>query len=148
MRRDLPMILIRVIVGVVFLIEGALKFVFPHELGVGHFSALGLPFPEILGPLTGTIEIGGGLAVLLNFYAGDAALVLMVVLCTAVITTKVPILLGRPFGHFPLPLLPLYGVLSFLHEARAELCMIFASLAVLIDSGLHVGRRRRWYQGN
>jgi len=148
MRRELPMILIRVIVGLVFLVEGTLKFLFPHELGVEHFAALGLPFPQILAPLSGAVEIGGGLAILLNFYAGDAALALLIVLLTAMVSTKLPILLRRPLGPFPLPVLPLYGALSFLHEARAELCMIFATLAVLIDSGLQVGRRRHWYQGN
>jgi uncharacterized membrane protein len=142
------MILIRVIVGLVFLIEGTLKFLFPRELGVEHFAVLGLPFPQILAPLTGAVEIGGGLAILLNFYAGDAALTLLIVLLTALVSTKLPILLRRPLGPFPLPVLPLYGLLSFLHEARAELCMIFATLAVLIDSGLQVGRRRHWYQGN
>jgi putative oxidoreductase len=141
------MILIRVIVGVVFLLEGALKFVHPEELGEGRFAAIGLPFPHVLAPLVGGIEIGGGAAILFNIYAGDAALVLLMVIATALVTTKFPILLGRPLGPFALAKLPHYGWLSFLHEARADLCMIFGALAVLIDSGLKVGRRRHWYQG-
>jgi hypothetical protein len=55
--------------------------------------------------------------------------------------------MGRPLGPFALVKLPHYGWLSFFHEARVDLCMIFGALAVLIDSGLRVGRRRRWYQG-
>jgi uncharacterized membrane protein YphA (DoxX/SURF4 family) len=146
MRRNLPMILIRIVVGVVFLTEGILKFAQPSELGVGLFTALGLPFPHLLAPAVGGLEISGGVAILLNFYAGDAALALLVVVTMALITTKVPILLGHPLGPFPLNKLPSYGWLSFLHEARGELCMIFGSLAVLIDSGLMIGRRRHWYQ--
>jgi putative oxidoreductase len=146
MRRDLPMILIRVIVGLVFLTEGILKFLHPGELGVGLFAALGLPFPHLLAPFVGSLEIVGGCAILLNLFAGDAALLLLLVILAALLTTKVPILLGHALGAFPLAQLPHYGWLSFLHEARAELCMIFGSLAVLIDSGLRVGRRRRWYQ--
>jgi len=146
MRRNLPMILIRIVVGVVFLTEGILKFVHPSELGVGLFTALGLPFPHLLAPVVGGLEIAGGIAILLNFYAGDAALALLVVATMALITTKVPILLGHSLGPFPLSKLPSNGWLSFLHEARGELCMIFGSMAVLIDSGLQIGRRRHWYQ--
>jgi hypothetical protein len=43
---------------------------------------------------------------------------------------------------------PHYGWLGFLHEARTDLCMVFSSLAVLIDSGLLIGRRRHWYQSS
>jgi hypothetical protein len=65
---------------------------------------------------------------------------------TALVTTKIPILLGRPLGPFPLQTLKEYGWLSFFHEARTDLCMVFGLLAILIDSGIKVGRRRRWYQ--
>jgi len=142
------MILIRVIVGLVFLTEGILKFLHPGEMGVGLFAALGLPFPHLLAPVVGGIEIAGGAAILLNFFAGDAALLLLLVILAALITTKAPILLGYPLGPFPLVALAHYGWLSFLHEARVDLCMIFGSLAVLIDSGLRVGRRRHWYQSS
>ncbi len=146
MRKDLPMILIRVIVGLVFMTEGILKFLRPDELGKGFFAGIGLPFPHVLAPLVGGIEIAGGAAILLDFYAGDAALVLLAVMIAALVTTKLPILLGRPLGPFAPVKLPSYGWLSFLHEARVDLCMIFGSLAVMIDSGLRIGRRRPWYQ--
>jgi len=140
------MILIRVMVGLVFLLEGILKFVRPEDIGAGHFAAIGLPFPEILAPLVGGVEISGGMAILLNFYAGDAALALLVVIVTALVSTKLPILLGRPVGFFTLEKLNNYGWLSFLHQARTDFCMVFGLLAVIIDSGLHMGRRRPWYQ--
>jgi uncharacterized membrane protein YphA (DoxX/SURF4 family) len=145
-RRNLPMILIRVVVGLVFLLEGILKFVRPEDLGAGRFAVIGLPYPAQLAPLVGGIEIGGGGAILLSLYAGDAALVLLVVIITALITTKFPILLGRPLGPFALPKLNNYGWLSFFHEARTDFCMVFGLLAIIIDSGIKIGRRRRWYQ--
>ncbi len=141
------MILIRVIVGLVFLVEGSLKFLRPEELGAGRFAAIGLPYAHQLGPLVGGLEIAGGAAILLNFYAGDAALAMLAVIVAALITTKFPILLGRPLGPFPLERLKEYGWLSFFHESRIELCMVFGLLAVAIDSGLRVGRKRHWYQG-
>ncbi|HEY1904051.1 MAG TPA: DoxX family protein [Terracidiphilus sp.] len=146
MRRSLPIILIRVIVGVVFVTEGILKFIHPSELGAGRFAAIGLPYAHVLAPVVGVVEIAGGLAIVLGLFAGEAALTLLVVMATALVTTKVPILLGRPFGPFALMKLSHYGVLSFLHEARLDLCMIFALLAVAIDRGIRLGRRRQWYQ--
>jgi uncharacterized membrane protein YphA (DoxX/SURF4 family) len=140
------MILIRVVVGVVFVTEGILKFMHPSELGAGRFAAIGLPDPHVLAPVVGVVEIAGGLAIMLGLFAGEAALALLVVMGTALVTTKVPILLGRPLGPFALMKLPRYGVLSFLHQARLDLCMIFALLAVAIDRGIRLGRRRQWYQ--
>ena len=145
-RRDLSMILIRVMVGLVFLLEGCLKFLRPEELGSGRFELLGLPFPHYLAPLVGVMELGGGAVILLNIYAGDAALALLVVIVTALVTTKFPILLGRPLGPFPLEKLKEYGLLSFFHQARTDFCMVLGLLAILIDSGLKVGKKRRWYQ--
>jgi uncharacterized membrane protein YphA (DoxX/SURF4 family) len=145
-RRNLSMILVRVMVGLVFLLEGILKFIRPEELGAGRFEALGMPFPHFLAPLVGGIEIGGGAAILLNLYAGDAAFALLVVIITALVATKFPILTGRPLGPFPLDKLKEYGLLSFFHQARTDFCMVFGLLAVVIDSGLKVGRKRRWYQ--
>jgi uncharacterized membrane protein YphA (DoxX/SURF4 family) len=142
MRKSLPMILIRIIVGVVFLTEGILKFVLPGELGSGRFAHIGLPFPQFLAPFVGVVEILAGAATILGFYSGDAALLLLIVIIMALITTKVPILLGRPFGHFDPPRLSHYGLLSFLHEARTDLCMLFGGLAILIDSGMKLGQKK------
>ena len=145
-RRNLPMILVRLIGGLGFLFEGVLMFMRPEELGAGRFAALGLPFPDQLAALAAGIEIAGGAAVLLNLYAGDAALVLLAVTIAAIIAAKIPILLGKPLGPFAPIKLNDYGWLSFFHEARAELCLFFSLLAIVIDSGVRVGRRRRWYQ--
>jgi uncharacterized membrane protein YphA (DoxX/SURF4 family) len=146
MRRDLPMILVRIVVGLVFLTEGALKFLLPSELGTGRFAALGLPIPNLLAPLVGGAELVGGAAILFNLYAGDAALLLLAVMVTALVTTKLPVLLGHPLGPFPLMKAPHTGWMGFLHEARTDLAMLFCLLAILIQSGLRVGRRRPWYQ--
>ncbi|MBS1802188.1 MAG: DoxX family protein [Acidobacteria bacterium] len=137
------MILIRVIVGVVFLTEGILKFVRPGELGVGRFAHIGLPWSHLLAPFVGTIEIAAGGALILNFFAGDAALLLLVVILTAIVTTKIPILLGHHLGPFGPPKLDHYGVLSFIHESRTDLAMLFGLVAILLDSGMKVSLRGR-----
>src|ERR1700756_807226 len=143
MRKNLPMILIRVIVGVVFLTEGILKFVYPGELGAGRFAHIGLPFPHFLAPFVGAVEIAAGGALILNLYAGDAALLLLIVILTAIFTTKAPILMGHHLGKFATPKLDHYGVLSFIHEARTDLSMLFGLIAILLDSGVKVSLRGR-----
>jgi putative oxidoreductase len=146
MRQRLPMILVRIMVGLVFLTEGVLKFVHPHELGSGRFAAIGFPLPQFLAPLVGVVEIVAGAAVMLNFLAGDAALLLLAVIVTAIVSTKIPILLGRPLGPFEPAKVAHTGWLGFLHEARTDLCMLLGTVAILIDSGVRAGRRQKWYQ--
>lgn len=143
MRKNLPMILIRVIVGAIFLTEGILKFLRPGELGVGRFAHIGLPWPHVLAPLVGAVEIASGAALILGFFAGDAALLLLIVILTAIATTKVPILLGHHLGPFAPPKLDRYGVLSFIHEARTDLAMLFGLVAILLDSGMRFSLRGR-----
>ncbi|HEY3625298.1 MAG TPA: DoxX family protein [Terracidiphilus sp.] len=141
------MILIRIIVAVVFLTEGILKLAYPGEYGAGRFAHIGIMYPHAMGPLVGVVEIIAGAAVLANFYAGDAALVLLAVIIAAIVTTKLPILLGRPLGPFALAKnVSRFGILGFLHEARTDLAMLFSLLAIAIDSGVRGGRATRWYQ--
>ena len=89
------------------------------------------------------VEIAAGGALILNFFAGDAALLLLIVILTAIVTTKVPILLGHPLGSFAPPKLEHYGVLSFIHEARTDLAMLFGLVAILLDSGMRISLKGR-----
>jgi len=143
MRKNLSMMLVRVIVGVVFLTEGILKFLRPSELGVGRFAHIGLPYPHLLAPVVGAVEIAGGAALIFNFFAGDAALLLLLVILTAIFTTKVPILTGHHLGPFGPPKLDRYGILTFIHEARTDLAMLFGLIAILLDSGMRISLRGR-----
>jgi uncharacterized membrane protein YphA (DoxX/SURF4 family) len=147
MRRNFPLLLVRIIVGIVFLTEGILKFMLPDELGAGRFAHIGLPVPQVLAPVVGIVEIISGAAVILNLYTGEAALLLLCVIITALITTKVPILLGHPLGRFGVPKSATHtGLFGFLHEARTDLAMLFSLAAILFDSGMHVVRPREWWQ--
>jgi uncharacterized membrane protein YphA (DoxX/SURF4 family) len=134
MNKNLPLLLIRIIAGVIFLSEGILKFVYPAELGSGRFAHIGLPMPHLLAPFVAGVEIAAGAALILNAYAGAAAVLLLCVIVTALITTKLPILLGHGFGPFGIPKnTPHTGFLGFLHEARTDLAMLFSLTAILVD---------------
>lgn len=90
-------ILIRLLVGAGFLSEGIQKFLFPDQLGAGRFLKIGLPSPEILGPLVGGFEILSGSLVLIGLLTRLAAIPLLVIMAVALTTTKWPILVSEGF---------------------------------------------------
>jgi len=49
-------VVIRLMVGVVFLSEGIQDFLFPAGLGAGRFERIGIPIPAITGPFVGVVE--------------------------------------------------------------------------------------------
>jgi len=50
-RTSKAVLLIRVLVGWVFLSEGIQKFLFPDSLGVGRFVKIGIPSPQVMASL-------------------------------------------------------------------------------------------------
>jgi uncharacterized membrane protein YphA (DoxX/SURF4 family) len=125
-------IFIRVMVGAVFLSEGIQKFLFPAHVGAGRFGGIGLPEPELLALLVGTVEILCGTLVLLGWFARLATLPLLGVMAGALVTTKLPILLGRDLGPFRVRDLPYYGFWGFAHESRTDFAMVMGLLFLLI----------------
>src|SRR5215213_9943621 len=85
-------ILIRLMVGFVFLSEGIQKFLFAEELGSGRFTKIGLPNPDFLGPFVGTFEIVCGLLVLIGLLTRFAAIPLIIIMLVAIATTKAEVL--------------------------------------------------------
>lgn len=124
--------LIRLMVGGVFLSEGIQKFLYPAELAAGRFAKIGLPAPEVLGPFVGGVEIVCGSLVLVGLLTRLAAVPLIVTMCVAMITIKVPILMGQEMWGFSLRPLPHYGFWPMLHEARNDLCMLLGATFLLV----------------
>ena len=112
-------VLVRLIVGAVFLSEGIQKFLFPAELGVGRFAKIGLPSPELLAPFVGTFEITCGLLVLLGLFTRLAAVPLIIVMLVAISTTKIPKLMDKGFW-------------TMAHEARTDWSMLLGSAFLLL----------------
>lgn len=116
---DRSLILIRILVGFVFLSEGLQKWLFPAARGAGRFAKIGLPAPELLGYLVGSLETLCGLLVLLGLLTRLAVLPLLGIMLVALLSTKLPILLEKGFWELA-------------HEARTDLCMVLGSLYLLI----------------
>jgi putative oxidoreductase len=127
-------ILIRLLVGlVVFVPEGIQKLAFPDVLGAGRFARIGIPYPDAVAPFVGVVEIVCGALIVLGLLTRLAAIPLIVIMIVALLSTKIPILLGQDFWMFHLPKLARYGVWSMLHEARADLTMLLGCLYLLIE---------------
>ncbi len=127
-----PVVLIRLMVGLVFLVEGMLKFLYPEELGAGRFEKIGIPAPGLMGPFVGAVEIVCGALLILGLLTRLAAIPLFINIAVAIISTKIPILLGHGILGFKLPKAPHYGWLSMIHEGRADFSMLLALLFLLI----------------
>jgi uncharacterized membrane protein YphA (DoxX/SURF4 family) len=124
-------ILIRLMVGGVFLLEGVLKFLYPAALGAGRFAKIGIPFPHVMGPFVSEVEIVCGALVLVGLLTRLAAVPLLINISVAILSTKIPILLGRGFWTFTLPDLPRYGFLSMLHEARTDFSLVLGLIFLI-----------------
>jgi putative oxidoreductase len=124
-------VFVRILVGGVFLTEGILKFLQADELGAGRFARIGIPVPQVMGPFVGVVEIVCGSLVLVGLLTRLAAVPLLINISVALLSTKVPVLLGHGFWLFTLPKAPRYGLLSMLHEARNDFCMFFGLLFLL-----------------
>jgi putative oxidoreductase len=127
-------ILVRLIVGlVVFLPEGIQKLAFPQILGAGRFANIGISYPDLMGPFVGVVETICGALIIVGLFTRLAAIPLIVIMVVAIVSTKVPILLGHEFLIFHLPKLARYGFWSMAHEARDDFCMLLGSIYLLIE---------------
>ena len=118
-KKPLAFLLIRMIVGFVFLSEGVQKFLFSDSLGVGRFIKIGIPAPGITAPFVGVVEIVCGALLLVGLFTRLAAIPLIIDMLVAIATTKIPILLEKGFW-------------TMAHEARVDWCMLLGSIVLLI----------------
>jgi uncharacterized membrane protein YphA (DoxX/SURF4 family) len=112
-------ILVRILVGWVFLSEGIQKFLFPTALGVGRFVKIGIPDPQFFGPFVGVVEVVCGTLLILGLLTRLAAIPLLVDITVAILTTKIPMLQKSGFW-------------AAMHESRTDICMWLGSLFLLI----------------
>jgi putative oxidoreductase len=118
---------------VVFFPEGIQKLLSPEILGAGRFLRIGIPYPDIMAPFVGVVETVCGALIIIGLFTRLAALPLIVIMIVAIVSTKMPILLGHDFWIFHLPKLPRYGFWSMAHEARADFCMLLGAFYLLIE---------------
>ncbi len=115
-------LLIRILVGWVFLSEGIQKFLFPDALGVGRFVKIGIPWPQVMAPFVGVVEIVCGVLLLVGLITRLASVPLLIDICVALYSTKIVTLAKN-------------GLWSTLHEARTDVSMLLGLIFLLLVGG-------------
>lgn len=116
-------LLVRTVVGAVFLLEGILKFLNPQELGVGRFIKIGIPFPSFFAPFDGVFEIGCGILLVLGLLTRLAAIPMIINMIVAITSSKIPLLLHEGFWKAA-------------HEARLDFSMLLGcTFFLLVGAG-------------
>ena len=110
-------VLVRLLVGAVFLSEGIQKFLFPAALGAGRFAKIGIQFSA---PFVGVVEILFGAMIVVGLLTRLAAIPLLIDISVAILTTKVLMLSHQ--GFWPMA-----------HEARVDFCMLLGLLFLIIE---------------
>jgi putative oxidoreductase len=116
-------VLIRVMVGWVFLSEGIQKFLSPDALGVGRFVKIGISAPQFFAPFVGVVEIICGALLIVGLVTRLASIPLLIDILVAIATTK-------------LSMLPKSGFWATMHEARTDFCMLLGLIFLqIVGSG-------------
>lgn len=112
-------IIIRLLVGTVFLSEGIQKFLFPAIRGAGRFEKIGLPSPDFLGSFVGTFEIVCGIFILFGLLTRLASIPTLLIMLVAIATTKLEVLANEGFW-------------SMMHGSRTDWSMLLGSFFLII----------------
>jgi len=136
-------LLVRLAIAFVFVTEGVQKFLYADALGAGRFAKIGIPAPEVMGPFVGGVEIVAGALVLVGLLTQLAALALAVDMIVAIVSTKVPILLGHGFWRFADPS-GRTGFWAMAHEARTDVSMLLACAFLCVVGAGSLAMDARW----
>src|SRR5580658_5750156 len=118
-RASKAVLLIRILVGWVFLSEGIQKFLFPDSLGVGRFVKIGIPWPQVMAPFVGVVEIVCGSLLLIGLITRLATVPLLIDISVALYSTKIVTLAKNGF----------WGTL---HEARTDVSMLLGLMFLFL----------------
>jgi uncharacterized membrane protein YphA (DoxX/SURF4 family) len=114
-------VLVRLMVGAVFLSEGVQKFLYPGDpdRGAARFARIGFNYPDFTASFVASFEVICGALILLGLLTRFAVVPTIIIMLVAIATTKVPILLNRGFWDMA-------------HAARTDYAMLLGSIFLLI----------------
>ena len=118
-RTSKAVLLIRILVGWVFLSEDIQKFLFPDSLGVGRFVKIGIPSPQVMAPFVGVVEIVCGSLLLIGLVTRLATIPLLIDISVALYSTKIVTFAKNGF----------WGTM---HEARTDVSMVLGLVFLLV----------------
>ncbi|PKP46715.1 MAG: DoxX family protein [Bacteroidetes bacterium HGW-Bacteroidetes-11] len=116
---DYKSLIPRLIVGLVFLSEGIQKFLFPDLVGAGRFAKIGFENAEFLATFVATFEIICGIMMLLGLLTRLSSVPLLIIMATAIVTTKIPKLYNDGFW-------------TMAHDSRTDFAMTLLLIYLII----------------
>ncbi len=118
---------IRMVVGIVFLMHGGQKLFLLGFGGVAAFlGQLGVPAPMLAGVVVTMVEFLGGLALFLGLFTRWVAIPLAIDMAMAILTVHLPNGFFLPEGfEYPLTLLAANVALAFLGSGEASVDRFF-----------------------
>ena len=119
---DNKIIFIRFLVGFIFISEGIQKYLFVEMLGPGRFIELGFSNAIFWAYFTGAFEIFCGTLVLFGLLTRLASIPLLTIMITALITTKLPLLVAKGFW-------------TFAHEYNKDFALTLLLIMLIIYGG-------------
>jgi putative oxidoreductase len=122
-------ILIRLAVGGVFCTSGLVKFLHANQ-GLGRFTKLGIPHPDLLANFVGVVEVGAGLLLAVGLATRLAAIPLVFNMLVAIGTSKLPLLFGA--GPEPVAAAPQVGFWAVAYASRLDFTMLLGCLFLLV----------------
>jgi putative oxidoreductase len=120
---DKRAIIVWLIVGLIFLSEGIQKYLFPELICTGRFEKIGFTNPAFWAYFAGTFEILRGSFVLIGFFSRLASIPLFIIMMTAFVTTKWPILIDK-------------GLWAMAHEYRTDFVLTLLLVYLFIYGAL------------
>jgi len=118
-RNDSKIIIIRLIVGIIFFSEGIQKYLIVSMLGPAYFKEIGFIHPMFWSYLTGAFEMFCSILILSGFLTRLASIPLLIIMITAFVRTKLPVLATE-------------GLLAFLHEYRTDFSLTLLLILLII----------------
>jgi len=119
---NVPMLIPRIIVGLIFLSEGIQKFILPELVGTGRFTKIGFTNPEFWASFSACFEITCGVLIVFGFLTRLASIPLFIIMATAFVTTKYPLVVEKGFWIFA-------------HEYRTDFAMTMLLLLLIRYGG-------------
>ncbi len=95
---------------------------FPDSLGVGRFVKIGIPWPQVMAPFVGVVEIVCGSLLLIGLVTRLATVPLLIDIAVAMYSTKIVALAKN-------------GLWGTLHEARTDVSMLLGLVFLLLVGG-------------
>ncbi len=121
--RSGAIVLIRIAVGLIFFTQGVLKYIDP-SMGVNRFAKIGFSHPALTAHFVGAFEMVCGMLILVGLATRIAAIPLLIVICTAIATTKIPELFR-----------PAQGFWFMVSDARTDFSMLTSLLFLILAGG-------------